>query len=147
MNHFDISNLVSLMASLSPNSTYKSIASRLPWCLKSRWGFCFIEWPCFRLRLSQTLYAGTVRFNILLGAVKPQSEVTQKEVEQACRDANILDFINSLPEFVSAFSSLPSHLLTCDFGQPSGFDTEVGSKGSQLSGGQKRMLTYMLLSC
>lgn len=48
----------------------------------------------------QTLYAGTVRFNILLGAIKPESEVTQEEIEQACRNANILDFINSLPECV-----------------------------------------------
>ena len=30
-----------------------------------------------------TLYAGTVRFNILLGAVKPIQEVTQEEVEVA----------------------------------------------------------------
>jgi ABC-type multidrug transport system fused ATPase/permease subunit len=48
----------------------------------------------------QTLYAGTVRLNILLGAIKPHSEVTQQEIEQACRNANILEFINSLPEFV-----------------------------------------------
>jgi ATP-binding cassette subfamily B (MDR/TAP) protein 1 len=48
-----------------------------------------------------TLYAGTVRFNILLGAVKPHEEVTQEEIEAACRDANILDFINSLPEYVN----------------------------------------------
>jgi hypothetical protein len=46
----------------------------------------------------QTLYAGTIRFNVLLGAAKPTSEVTQEEVENACRDANILDFIKSLPE-------------------------------------------------
>jgi ATP-binding cassette, subfamily B (MDR/TAP), member 1 len=52
-----------------------------------------------------------------LGAIKPESEVTQEEIENACRDANILDFIKSLPN---------------------GFDTEVGGKGSQLSGGQKR---------
>jgi ABC-type multidrug transport system fused ATPase/permease subunit len=48
----------------------------------------------------QTLYVGTIRFNVLLGATKPNSEVTQEELEQACRDANILDFVNSLPEFV-----------------------------------------------
>jgi ABC-type multidrug transport system fused ATPase/permease subunit len=47
---------------------------------------------------AQTLYAGTVRFNILLGAIKPASEVTQEEIEAACLDANILDFIQSLPE-------------------------------------------------
>ncbi|KAF8575980.1 ste6-like protein [Ramaria rubella] len=66
-----------------------------------------------------TLYAGTVRFNILLGAIKPADKVTQEEVEAACRDANILEFIQSLPD---------------------GFDTEVGGKGSQLSGGQKQRI-------
>ncbi|KAG6814237.1 hypothetical protein H0H92_015352 [Tricholoma furcatifolium] len=66
-----------------------------------------------------TLYAGTVRFNILLGAIKPESEVTQEEIEQACRDANILEFIQSLPD---------------------GFETQVGGKGSQLSGGQKQRI-------
>ncbi|KAI0073491.1 P-loop containing nucleoside triphosphate hydrolase protein [Panus rudis PR-1116 ss-1] len=66
-----------------------------------------------------TLYAGTIRFNILLGATKPESEVTQEEIEEACRNANILDFIQSLPN---------------------GFDTEVGGKGSQLSGGQKQRI-------
>ncbi|KAH7101159.1 multidrug resistance protein 1 [Auriculariales sp. MPI-PUGE-AT-0066] len=66
-----------------------------------------------------TLYAGTVKFNILLGAVKPHNEVTQEEIEAACRDANILDFIQSLPD---------------------GFETEVGGKGSQLSGGQKQRI-------
>ncbi|KAJ6452145.1 P-loop containing nucleoside triphosphate hydrolase protein [Mycena vitilis] len=66
-----------------------------------------------------TLYAGTVRFNILLGALKPEAEVTQEEVENACRDASILEFIESLPK---------------------GFETEVGGKGSQLSGGQKQRI-------
>ncbi|KAG1758054.1 P-loop containing nucleoside triphosphate hydrolase protein [Suillus lakei] len=66
-----------------------------------------------------TLYAGTIHFNILLGATKPKSEVTQEEIEAACRDANILDFIQSLPD---------------------GFNTEVGGKGSQLSGGQKQRI-------
>lgn len=45
-----------------------------------------------------TLYAGTIRFNILLGATKPESEVTQEEIEDACRKANILEFIKTLPE-------------------------------------------------
>ncbi|KAJ7166952.1 P-loop containing nucleoside triphosphate hydrolase protein [Mycena filopes] len=66
-----------------------------------------------------TLYAGTIHFNILLGAVKPAAEVTQQEIEDACRDANILEFIQSLPN---------------------GFETEVGGKGSQLSGGQKQRI-------
>ena len=64
-----------------------------------------------------TLYSGTVRFNILLGATKPVEEVTQAEIDQACRDANIYEFVTGLPQ---------------------GFETEVGGKGSQLSGGQKR---------
>ena len=47
-----------------------------------------------------TLYAGTVRFNILLGAIKPEEEVTQEEIEDACRKANILEFIEGLPQYV-----------------------------------------------
>ena len=83
-----------------------------------------------------TLYAGTVKFNILLGATKPSEEVTQAEIEAACRDANILEFVQGLPKylqikFVSFF--VPDIYPFC-----SGFDTEVGGKGSQLSGGQKR---------
>jgi ATP-binding cassette, subfamily B (MDR/TAP), member 1 len=66
-----------------------------------------------------TLYSGTIRFNILLGATKPTEEVTEQELIQACRDANILDFIQGLPK---------------------GFETEVGGKGSQLSGGQKQRI-------
>lgn len=66
-----------------------------------------------------TLYAGSIRFNILLGAAKPQEEVTEDELIAACKDANIYDFIMSLPD---------------------GFDTDVGGKGSQLSGGQKQRI-------
>ncbi|RXK41700.1 ATP-binding cassette, subfamily B (MDR/TAP), member 1 [Tremella mesenterica] len=66
-----------------------------------------------------TLYAGTVRFNVLLGANKPMDQVTQEEIVRACKDANIYDFIMSLPD---------------------GFETEVGGKGSQLSGGQKQRI-------
>ena len=46
----------------------------------------------------QTLYTGTIKFNVLLGAIKPAEEVTEDEIKAACRDANILDFIESLPE-------------------------------------------------
>ncbi|KAF8754585.1 ABC transporter transmembrane region [Rhizoctonia solani] len=55
------------------------------------------------------LYEGTFRENITLG----QSPVSQEAIERACHDANILGFIQSLPQ---------------------GFDTPVGSKGSQMSG-------------
>ncbi|KAI9463109.1 ATP-binding cassette, sub-family B, member 1 [Boletus coccyginus] len=67
-----------------------------------------------------TLYSAMNPFQhhlSLLGATKPESEVTQEEIEAVCRDANILDFIWSLPD---------------------GFNTRVGDKGSQVSGCQKR---------
>lgn len=52
-----------------------------------------------------TLYAGTVRFNILLGAIKPEAEVTQEEIEDACRKANILEFVQGLPQYVTPNTS------------------------------------------
>lgn len=55
-----------------------------------------------------TLYAGSIRFNILIGSSKPIEEVTEDELIAACKDANIYDFITSLPD---------------------GFNTEVGGKG------------------
>jgi ABC-type multidrug transport system fused ATPase/permease subunit len=57
-----------------------------------------------------TLYAGTVRFNIVLGAIKPAEEVTQEEIEDACRNANILEFIQSLPEYVIVYACICSYL-------------------------------------
>lgn len=62
-----------------------------------------------------TLYHGTIRDNILLGT--PRDDVSEKQIEHVCREANIYDFIMSLPE---------------------GFNTLVGSKGALLSGGQKQ---------
>lgn len=64
-----------------------------------------------------TLYQGTVRENILLGA--DRDDVPDSAIEYACREANIYDFIMSLPE---------------------GFSTVVGNKGSMLSGGQKQRI-------
>ena len=54
-----------------------------------------------------TLYAGTVRFNIMLGAIKPEAEVTQEEIEDACRKANILEFVQGLPQYVTLSLALP----------------------------------------
>lgn len=65
-----------------------------------------------------TLYAGTIRENILLGAVDAEG-VTDAQVEAVCREANIYEFVMSLPD---------------------GFATIVGSKGTLLSGGQKQRL-------
>nr|POE78492.1 leptomycin b resistance protein pmd1 [Quercus suber] len=66
-----------------------------------------------------TLYQGTIRENILLGADKQDADVPEEAIIQACKDANIYDFILSLPE---------------------AFGTVVGSKGSMLSGGQKQRI-------
>ncbi|KAG8712504.1 hypothetical protein FRC11_015002 [Ceratobasidium sp. 423] len=60
------------------------------------------------------LYEGTFRENITLGQA-----FSQEEIERACRDANILEFIQSLPQ---------------------GFDSPVGFKGSQMSGGQRQRI-------
>ncbi|KAM3560243.1 hypothetical protein MY1884_003052 [Beauveria asiatica] len=64
-----------------------------------------------------TLYQGTIKENILLGTTR--EDVSDAELEHACREANIYDFIISLPE---------------------GFNTTVGSKGALLSGGQKQRI-------
>lgn len=60
------------------------------------------------------LYEGTLRWNLLLGAVNPEL-VTDADIEHACRQACVWDFAMALPN---------------------GLDTEVGHKGSSLSGGQ-----------
>ncbi|BFZ65351.1 hypothetical protein YB2330_006517 [Saitoella coloradoensis] len=64
------------------------------------------------------LYEGTVRFNILLGAPEGM-DVTEEDLKAACRAANILDFVSSLPN---------------------GLDTHIGLKGGQLSGGQRQRI-------
>ena len=38
-------------------------------------------------RSVKTLYAGSVRFNVALGAVVPEEHVKQEDVERACREA------------------------------------------------------------
>ncbi|WFD25790.1 ABC-type xenobiotic transporter [Malassezia nana] len=60
------------------------------------------------------LYEGTLRWNLLLGAVHPE-QVTDAELEYACRQACVWDFAMALPQ---------------------GLDTDLGHKGSSLSGGQ-----------
>jgi len=62
------------------------------------------------------LFTGTIKENILYG--KPNSE--DAEVVEAARNANIHDFITSLPE---------------------GYDSYIGEKGIKLSGGQKQRIS------
>ncbi|KAM3425135.1 hypothetical protein BST61_g7096 [Cercospora zeina] len=63
------------------------------------------------------LYQGTIRDNILLAIDK--GNISEDKLVKVCKEANIYDFITSLP---------------------SGFDTVVGSKGTMLSGGQKQRI-------
>lgn len=64
------------------------------------------------------LFDMTIGENIRFG-VDESIEVSQEQVEAACKAANIHNFIVSLPD---------------------GYDTRVGDKGSQLSGGQKQRI-------
>lgn len=65
-----------------------------------------------------TMFAGTIRDNILFGI---RREVTEEELERACTDAEIMDFIRE---------------------QPDGFLTDVGEGGEKLSGGQKQRIAF-----
>jgi ATP-binding cassette subfamily B (MDR/TAP) protein 1 len=64
-----------------------------------------------------SLFEGTISENILLGV--DEDEVSQSRVVEVCRDAEIHDFISSLPE---------------------GYNTMVGARGVALSGGQKQRI-------
>ncbi len=61
------------------------------------------------------LFNGTVKDNIAYG--KP--DATMEEIVEAAKSADLLEFIESLPN---------------------GFDTEVGERGARLSGGQKQRI-------
>ncbi len=62
------------------------------------------------------LFGGTIKDNVLYG--KP--DATDEELNEAAKNANLLDFINSLPE---------------------GWDTNIGERGAKLSGGQKQRIS------
>ncbi|KAK9368869.1 P-loop containing nucleoside triphosphate hydrolase protein [Lipomyces kononenkoae] len=64
------------------------------------------------------LYAGSIRDNVKLGSLQPD-DITDESVIEACKQANIHDFVASLPN---------------------GYDTLCGSKGVLLSGGQKQRI-------
>ena len=62
------------------------------------------------------LFQGTIRENLLYA----KADATEEELADACRKANIYDFISR---------------------QPDGFDTLVGNRGLKLSGGEKQRLS------
>ncbi|EER24151.1 ABC transporter, putative [Coccidioides posadasii C735 delta SOWgp] len=64
-----------------------------------------------------TLYQGSIRENVTLGI--HSTTVSDDDIVKACKDANIHDFIQSLPE---------------------GYNTESGSRGLTFSGGQRQRL-------
>jgi len=65
------------------------------------------------------LYDGTIAFNLQMGDYDDDDpeKITEEQMIAACRDANIWEFVSSLPL---------------------GLGTEVGGRGASLSGGQKR---------
>ena len=62
------------------------------------------------------MFNGTIKENLLFA----KANATQEEIENACKIANIHDFIIS---------------------QPDGYDTQVGNRGLKLSGGEKQRLS------
>jgi len=62
------------------------------------------------------MFNGTIKENLLFA----KANATQEEIENACKIANIHDFIVS---------------------QPDGYDTQVGNRGLKLSGGEKQRLS------
>ncbi len=70
----------------------------------------------FLVQQEPPLYLGSVRENIVIGL---KYEPSEEEVQEACRQANALDFVSSLPE---------------------GLNTPCGSKSLQFSGGQRQRI-------
>ncbi|OQE06883.1 hypothetical protein PENVUL_c016G07224 [Penicillium vulpinum] len=64
-----------------------------------------------------TLYEGSIKENITLGA--NDEDVSEEKIIKACQDANIYEFIQSLPD---------------------GFSTVIGARGGMLSGGQQQRI-------
>lgn len=62
------------------------------------------------------LFNGTIKENLLYA----KHDATDEEIEEACKKANLYDFIMSLPE---------------------GYNTVVGNRGLKLSGGEKQRLS------
>lgn len=87
------------------------------------YGHDFREWDINALRkhislVSQNvfLFPGTIAQNVAYGRIS----ATREEIIEACKKANIHNFIMKLPQ---------------------GYDTEVGERGARLSGGQKQRVS------
>ncbi|GKU07403.1 unnamed protein product [Fusarium langsethiae] len=65
------------------------------------------------------LYEGSVRENILMGLDGDVTDVIDERLNEAARQANILEFVSSLPE---------------------GFNTPCGARGTAFSGGQRQRI-------
>ena len=70
------------------------------------------------LQQESVLFDDTIRFNIALGT-RPGHEASDADIEEACRLANIHEFIASLPD---------------------GYNTRCGANVDQFSGGQKQRI-------
>lgn len=81
------------------------------------------------------LFQGTILENIMLGCCQEDC-ISDEAIVQACVDANIYDFIISLPYVPFLLSSKPH----TDILSRHGFSTPIGTKGMMLSGGQKQRL-------
>ena len=87
------------------------------------YGHAFEEWDIRELRknfslVSQNvfLFPDTISANVAYG----HQGATRQQIEEACRNANIHDFIMTLPE---------------------GYDTYIGERGVKMSGGQRQRLS------
>ncbi|KAI9783358.1 MAG: hypothetical protein M1839_003892 [Geoglossum umbratile] len=85
-----------------------------------------------------TLYQGTIKENILL-AVDESADTDDTALHQSCKDAEIHDFITSLPDGTFPLSEETTPKLALTETKPA-YQTPVGSKGTSLSGGQKQRI-------
>lgn len=77
----------------------------------------------YRRRISlvaqeSSIFDGTIRENLLLG-VNDDNEISEERLHQVCTDAELHDFVTSLPE---------------------GYETKAGARGIALSGGQRQRI-------
>ncbi|RUS29249.1 hypothetical protein BC938DRAFT_480878 [Jimgerdemannia flammicorona] len=85
-----------------------------------RWQLNFMRKHLALVGQEPVLFDLTIKENILYGT--DREDVTEEELEEVAKSANIYDFVKDLPVGKDAF------------------DTRVGDKGSQLSGGQKQRI-------